>query len=200
MKRPYQLKQRRERQEQTRQNIIEAAIDLHQAKGLAATTVRDIADRADVGRVTVYRHFPDEAALVSACSGQYFQRYPLPNPEPWLSVEDFNSRLRLGLLETYAYHRKTEAMMTRIHAEAEDHPAMAPYHAHWQRAANVLADGWSEPGKGEILLRAALAHALRFDTWRSLVRLQKLTDKQAIELMVRLICSCPDNSDGFGPV
>ena len=36
----------------------------------AATTVTDIAERAGVGRVTVYRHLPDETALAGACSGR----------------------------------------------------------------------------------------------------------------------------------
>ena len=60
MGRSYQLKRRAERQDETRQRIIEATIELHQTVGPAATTVTDIAQRAGVGRVTVYRHFPDE--------------------------------------------------------------------------------------------------------------------------------------------
>jgi AcrR family transcriptional regulator len=88
MTRSYRLKRRAERQDQTRQKIVEAAIALHQDKGLAATTMADVAERAGVGRVTVYRHFPDEAALVGACSGQYFERHPLPDPELWLEIAD----------------------------------------------------------------------------------------------------------------
>ena len=193
MTRSYQLKRRAENQDRTRQKIIDAAIELHQTKGLAATKVSDIAVRAEVGKVTVYRHFPDEAALVGACSGQYFKRHPLPEPELWRSIQDATARLRRGLRETYAYHRETEAMMTRIHAEASDHPVMAPYHAHWQRAADVLAAAWPATGHRKVLLHAALALALSFDTWRTLVRVQSLTDDQAIALMLRLTCDCPPN-------
>ncbi len=82
MARSYQLKRRGERQHQTRQKIIDAAIDLHQIKGIAATTMSEIAERANVGRVTVYRHFPDEMALVGACAGSIFNftRFPIRNP------------------------------------------------------------------------------------------------------------------------
>ena len=79
---PYQLKHRAERQDETRQRIVEATIELHQTIGPAATTVSDIAERAQVGRVTVYRHFPDEPTLARACSGLYFERHPFPDPEP----------------------------------------------------------------------------------------------------------------------
>lgn len=190
MKRPYQLKRRAERQDQTRQKIVEAAIELHQTKGLAATSMSDIAEHAKVGKVTVYRHFPDEAALVGACSGQYFQRHPFPDPEEWLSIPDASERLRRGLRDAYAYHRATEPMMTRVLAEARDHPVMAPYHAHWQRAADILAATWPLSGKRKAMLKAALALALSFDTWRLLVRSRRLTDDQAVELMMRLTYDC----------
>jgi len=190
MARPYRLKRRGEHQRETRQKIVEAAIELHQAKGLAATTMRDIAERAKVGRVTVYRHFPDEAALVGACSGQYFQRHPFPDPKSWASVGDAEERLRLGLRETYAYHRETEAMMARVLAEARDLPIMAPYHDHWKRATDILASAWPVSGHRMKLLKAALALALNFDTWRCLVQEQRLTDDQAIELVLRMIRDC----------
>lgn len=194
MTRSYKLKQRGEAQNRTRQKIVEAAIELHQTKGLSATTMRDIAERAEVGRVTVYRHFPDEMALVSACSGAYFQRHPLPDPEPWRSVEDATERTRRGLREAYAFHRSTEAMMTRVYDEARDLPVMAPYHMHWQRAAAVLAEAWPAKGRQRVLRNAALAHALSFDTWRSLVRGQGLSDAQAVDLMLRLACDCSQDS------
>ena len=41
-------------------------------------------------------------------------------------------RLRRALRESYAYHRRTEAMMTRVFADAADSPIMTPYHTHWR--------------------------------------------------------------------
>src|SRR5947207_5021735 len=118
MGRSYQLKRRAERQDETRQRIIEATIELHQTVGPAATTVTDIAQRAGVGRVTVYRHFPDEPTLSRACSTQYFQRNPAPDPERWRSIADPAERLRTALRETYAYHRATERMISHALADA----------------------------------------------------------------------------------
>ncbi len=195
MKRSYRLKRRADSQGRTRQKIIEAAIELHQMQGLAGTTVSDIAARAKVGRVTVYRHFPDEAALVGACSGQYFQRHPLPDPEGWRGIDDASERLRRGLRDTYAYHRATEIMMVRVLAEARDLPIMEPYHAHWQRAVEVLAAAWPPALRRKALLKAALALALGFDTWRLLVRERRLSDDQAIELMMRLTRDCQRDAD-----
>lgn len=195
MKRSYRLKRRAESQGRTRQKIVEAAIELHQSKGLAATTMSDIAARAKVGKVTVYRHFPDEAALVGACSGQYFQRHPFPDPRDWRNISDASERLRRGLRDTYAYHRATEPMMSRVLAEARDLPLMDPYHAHWRHASDVLLAAWPGSARRKILLKAALALALSFDTWRLLVRQQHLTDNQAIELMIRLTRDCQPKAE-----
>jgi AcrR family transcriptional regulator len=186
MPRRYELKRRAERQDETRQRIVEAAIELHQTIGPAATTFSEIADRAGVGRVTVYRHFPDESTLAHACSGLYFERHPAPDPAGWRAIVNPEQRLRAGLRETYAYHRATEAMMTHVLADARDHPVMAPYHAHWQRAADVLAAPWRTRGRRRAMLRAGIALALSFDTWRTLVREQGLTEEQAVDLMQRL--------------
>jgi AcrR family transcriptional regulator len=184
--RPYQLKQRADRQHETRQRIIEATIELHQTIGPAATTITEIAERAGVGRVTVYRHFPEELSLDRACSGLYFARNPAPDPGSWKTVANPVERLRLGLSETYAYHARTEQMITRALADARDHPVMAPYHAHWARAARALLEPWPASGRRRKQLRAALALAVSFDSWRTLVRVHRLSHPQAIDLIERL--------------
>jgi AcrR family transcriptional regulator len=190
MSRRYELKRRAERQDETRRRIVEAAIELHQTVGPAATTVSEIAARAGVGRVTVYRHFPDEPSLARACSGLYFERHPAPALDRWREIPDAHERLRTALRETYAHHRATEAMMTHVLADAREHPVMQPYHAYWREAAEVLLVPWRVKGRRRTLLRAAIALALAFDTWRALAREQGLTDEQAVTLMLRLACDC----------
>jgi AcrR family transcriptional regulator len=190
MPREYKLKRRAERQDETRQRIVEAAIDLHQTIGPKATTITEIAERAGVGRVTVYRHFPDELTLARACSGQYLERNPPPDPERWRTIADAEQRLRTALRETYAYHRATQQMFSHVLADARDHPVMTPYHQHWQQATNILVEPWPAKGRQRKLLRAGIALALSFDTWRTLAREQNLTDEQAAELMVRVANPC----------
>lgn len=184
--REYQMKRRAEHQEATRRRIVEAAVDLHQTVGPAAATISQIADHAGVGRVTVYRHFPDEAALFDACSSHYFSRHPFPDPEPWRTIVDVRERLRTGLRETYAYHRETEQMSAHVLADVRDQPVMAPYHEHWEQMVNVLAAGWGLRGRRRLMLRAGIALALRFETWRTLVRDQELDDDEAAAVALRL--------------
>ncbi len=193
MARKYEMKRRARRQEETHRRITEAAVELHQALGPAKTTISALAERAGVQRLTVYRHFPDERAVLSACSAQYEAQNPPPDPDPWTRIPDPEERLRRALAETYAYHRRTEPMMTKVLRDAQIHtPTMevtVPYLRHWDRARYALVAGWGAEDQRLKRLLAALGHALDFWTWRSLVREQGLTDEEAIELMVGMVRS-----------
>ena len=188
MAREYRKRKRAELEAETRSRIIEATIELHQTIGPTATTVSEIAERAGVGRVTVYRHFPDEPTLSRACSGLYMQRHPLPDPDRWLEVSDLTDRLRYALAEVYAYHRANEAMFSHVLADARDHEVMKPYHAHWQRAADILVTASRVRGRRRTLLRAGIGLALSFDTWRALARDYGLSDTEAVDVALRLVC------------
>ena len=86
-------------------------------------------------------------------------------------------------------------MISHVLADARDHPVVAPYHDHWRHATEVLAEPWRLRGRRRALLRAGIAVALSFDTWRTLTREQRLSDNQAVGLMLRLTCDCAHDSD-----
>jgi hypothetical protein len=52
---------------------------------------------------------------------------------------------------------------------------------------DMLACGWSVGDDNRALVETAIGHALEFDTWRSLIRRQELTDSQTVGLMTRLV-------------
>ncbi len=191
MARKYDMKRRAKRQEETRQRITEATVELHEALGPAKTTISAIAEKAGVQRLTVYRHFPDEHALFSACRGHYMAANPPPEPTSWTQVADPEERLRRALAEVYAYHRRTEQMMANVVRDAQVHSLTRefsePYFRHWNRMRYVLATGWGAQDQQLELLLGALGHALDFQTWRSLARQQGLDDEQAVELMVKMV-------------
>jgi AcrR family transcriptional regulator len=194
MARKYEMKRRAKRQEETRRRITEAAVELHQALGPANTSISAIAERAGVQRLTVYRHFPDERALLSACSSHYGAANPPPDVDAWARIPDPEDRLRRALAETYAYHRRTEPMMAKVLRDAQVHAptfeTVLPRMRYWDRARYVLVTGWGAEDQQLKRLLAALGHALEFWTWRSLVHERGLSDEEAIELMVGMVrCS-----------
>ena len=204
MSRKYQLKRRAEHQEETRQRIVEAAVELHGSVGPAYTTIRAIAERAGVERATVYRHFPDERSLFTACTGHYLAANPPPDPAPLQRIADPDQRLQVGLAEIYAYHRRTEEMTSKAQRDLPQFPALAdvlvPYIEHWVRLGAVLVAGWQTQKDDGKLVRAAIGHAMNFQTWRSLAREEELDDSEAVKLMVAMIrCVAQGSEDAPTP-
>ena len=81
--RKYEKKRRAELEAETRRRITEAAVELHGTVGPARTSISAVAERAGVRRSTVYRHFPDEAALFDACSSHWAAANPVPDMAAW---------------------------------------------------------------------------------------------------------------------
>lgn len=191
MTRKYDMKRRGKRQEETRRRIVEATVELHETVGMARTTISAIAEKAGVQRLTVYRHFPDERALFTACTAHWSAANPPPDPASWTQVADPEERLRVALSEVYAYHRRTEPMIANVMRDAQVHPLTRemsePYFQLWDRMRYVLATGWGVEGECLELLLAALGHALDFETWRSLVRRQGLSEERAVEVVVGMV-------------
>jgi AcrR family transcriptional regulator len=187
-KRSYNQRKRAEQQEQTRQKIVEATAALHEEVGPAATTVSAIAARAGVQRLTVYRHFADDAALFAACSGHVMAARPFPDPARWAVIDDPDERLRVALGALYGYYRSGEQMLTHVLRDAEKLPALAEVLAPMQDYLRAVVESLAEarPAGDHRLLLAALHHAIQFWTWRTLTA-QGLDQDEAIELMVRFV-------------
>src|SRR5215472_1724865 len=124
MARTYQLKRRAQQQDETRQRIVEAVVHLHETLGPAHTSITAIAEEAGVERLTVYRHFPDEQTLFSACTGHYLAANPLPEPADWMQIADPEKRLSVALTEIYAYYQRTERMQFTSARDLPELPAM----------------------------------------------------------------------------
>lgn len=189
--RRYQLRQRADGQARTRQRIIEAAIDMHATVGPARATVTEIAKKAGVERVTVYRHFPDETSLLGACSAHYRSLNPPPDLESFRSIADPGERLRSALTELYDYYGRVAPMLRNVLRDAEAEPsvweATAPRRRYVADLRDMLARGWSARGRRRRLLLGALTLALDFHTWQRLVGDETVPHEDAVEMMAGLV-------------
>ncbi|QZZ23103.1 TetR/AcrR family transcriptional regulator [Leptothermofonsia sichuanensis E412] len=180
-KRKYALKQRAEQQAQTRDRIIKAMIALHEELGPRDTTISAIAERAGVQRLTVYRHFPDEHSLLSACSARWITLYPPPDSSQWAEVETPGKRCQIALSELYRYYRRTQRMWAKVYRDLNDLPAlqevMQGFNAYLDQAQQLLLKGWNPDSDTCLPLQATIAHCVQFLTWRSLSQ-AGLTDEE----------------------
>jgi AcrR family transcriptional regulator len=190
-KRPYELKERAKQQRETRRRIVAATAELHEEVGPARTTIAEIARRAGVQRLTVYKHFPAEEELFEACSGHFIAAHPRPHLSQALALEDPPKRVEAVLGALYGWYRETEAMATNIQRDrlllpAIDERAAITIDEPMAGLAATLASGFGAREGGADRVRALVAVALDFWTWRRL-KLQGLTDAAAAELMAAAI-------------
>ena len=186
MARTYTLKRRAEQQAETRQRIVEAAVDLHSSVGPVQTTISMVAERAGVQRHTLYAHFPDERSLFMACSGLVMERDPLPDAAVWRTIEDRSARLRTGLAALYGWYDRNSGIAAWVLRDAEFHPLT--------KEVSELRMGPAMAVCHEVLgaklnarQRAMLGLALSFFTWRTLTRDLGLAQGAAIGAMVQAI-------------
>ena len=192
-RRKYELKRRAERQEETRQRIVAAAVELHTTLGPSRTTVQAIAEKADVTRPTVYAHFPDARSLFEACSGHVRAAIPPPDPTPWRSISDPSERLETALRDLYGYYERLEPLLENVQRDAAVMPVVAEMDAYRARyleeTRDLLLEAWSTRGGAKARLRRAIGHALEFRTWQSLVRRQACPTEEAVQLMAAFACA-----------
>jgi AcrR family transcriptional regulator len=189
MKRKYELKARARRQAETRERIVEAAVELHTSVGPARTTISAIAERAGVERHTVYAHFADERKLFDACSTHWAERHPFPDLQLSLGIVDPETRLQAVLHDLYRWYEEVESDVAIFRRDAQVHELNAENVAEDDRRLAELADELARGRPRRKPVRAAIGHVLEFETWRSLVRRQELSLKQAVESMTRLVAS-----------
>jgi AcrR family transcriptional regulator len=187
-KRRYTLRARAAHQEETRRRIAAAAAALHEELGPANTTISAIADRAGVQRLTVYRHFPDDAALFEACSAHWSALNPPPGPGAWRAVASTAARTRAALSALYAYYRRTQRLWSNVYRDEERLPALkaanAKFEDYLRGVRDDLVAAWTPARKARRVFTAAAGHALRFATWQSLAR-EGLDDEEMAESMAR---------------
>ena len=197
MARKYEQRRRAEKQEETRQRIIDAAVELHGTLGPARTSMSAVADKAGVQRNTLYRHFPDERSLLHACSAHFAAEHPVPRTDGWEGITDPLDRARRGLRELYAYWEVNEEMTTNVLRDVELHPTVREVNErHWgqplTRIRETLLEAW--PVRPNKRLAAAVDLATSFRTWQSLVRYSGLTSRTAANLMAETI-TCAARGD-----
>ena len=186
--RTYRKRKRAQAEEETRRRITEAAVELHGTVGPANTTVTDVAKGAGVSRMTVYKHFPTEVDLFTACSSHWASRNPFPDPSRWTAVDPVE-RLEIALTELYVWYGAKQQMLGNVLRDMPNIPAldevMSGLWTAWMASViETLADGWQ--CDDEQALRAALWLATDFSTWGSLNR-SGLDDTAAAAVIARMV-------------
>jgi AcrR family transcriptional regulator len=187
------MQRRAESSQETHRRITQSAVELHGTIGPSKTSVSAVAAHAGVRRSTVYRHFPDEAALFDACTAHWAAANPPPDLGAWTAIDDPDERLLVALGELYAFYGRTELMLDNLFRDEATVPLVrerfAAFRQYFGAARDSLIAGRTLRGGARRRTQAALGHAIAFSTWKSLVREQGLADADAVVLVRALVAS-----------
>jgi len=191
--RKYELKARAESQRETRERIAKVTTELHEERGVAHTTVAEIARRAGVTRLTVYNHFADLSELLPACAAHYERLHPTPDFATALAQSDPGARVRDALGRLYGWYRETEPMFGKLFSDRASVPELDRFLEQnidrtLANLANDLTAGFAVRGRRADRLRALVRVALDFWTWRRLTR-EGLVDEDAADLMTAAVAA-----------
>ena len=113
-RRNYQLGRRAESAEETRRRLVQATFELHGEQGIAATTMKQIADRAGVGVGTVYHHFKTLDDTIMACGQMVMATYPPPTEAILSGVRTMRERLVVLARALFAHLDQVGFDMVRV--------------------------------------------------------------------------------------
>jgi AcrR family transcriptional regulator len=150
---------RREQQrEQMRQRLLAAALELFEDQGYDATTIDQIADRADVARQTVLNHYPAKKDFVTAWGER--RRYELAALED-VPVESARDRLH-RIMSALAEINVREERLTRQLRELRIVPQPVP-----EAMFRIVREGRERgeiTGSTDPQVAAEIVAAIYFDT------------------------------------
>ena len=154
---PVRLVERKQRQ--ARQRIIEAARELFLERGFDGVSVGDIAERAEVGRTTFFRHFGDKQEVIFAKEQEMLDTITSAGqddtPAPRSATEAVE-QLRPVLLALCAQAAVDPAAYTRHFQLIEQHPELRDRDAiKTQQIADKLSELLLHRGSDEATARFA---------------------------------------------
>jgi AcrR family transcriptional regulator len=105
----------------TRDRILDAARDLLATRGVRRTTMEDVADRAGISRVTVYRYFGDRVRLIRSAALQTAEALEAVaadmGSEAAPDVEAYLGRIGEAVMQLPAGVMGAMAELQRVHPE-----------------------------------------------------------------------------------
>lgn len=171
---------------QTRRRIVEATAALHAEKGVAGTTFRDIAQRADVGIGTVYHHFPTYEHVITACGAFTFSSAQPPQVAMLQSIDDSDQRIRTLVRETFAFYQRIP-QFGAVRAERRHFPALDDAYGQEEDHRRALVEEALRPFSSSDSARLLAFSLLDFSVYESLVRGGLSRDAAADEIATAIL-------------
>lgn len=167
--RRYTMDKRAKATDETRRRIVEATYGLHMERGIAETTMKQIAERADVGLGTVYHHFPTYDDIVRACGAYTFDISTPPTMAIFSGIASAGERLGRLVQELFAFYARCPGI-ARARADRHRIKALQESMAQWEHVYAELIGEALRPTRPSRRVEATVTALLDFDVHARLVK------------------------------
>jgi AcrR family transcriptional regulator len=149
---------------QTRQRIVDAATELFSKRGAQATTMNEVARRADVSPTTVINHFPTQDQLLEAVVAGVLTDIKVPDPTIFSGTRSVTGRLRVLTTSMFAFFERTSHWFELLGAELAEVPALARAEAEFWSSIRLLYEQALVGSDDDLLAKTAagLVHPATF--------------------------------------
>jgi len=108
----------------TRAEIVEAAMAAYREQGIRATSMQEVARRADVAPNTVLNHFPTPAALTAAVIERIAESLDMPDERIFVGARSRSARLRRLVDALFALYERSTDWFLILRPQYDDVPAL----------------------------------------------------------------------------
>jgi AcrR family transcriptional regulator len=161
------LGRRAETADETRRRIVEATYALHSERGIAATSMKDIAERAGVSVGTVYHHFPTYPDAIAACGAFATAHVPAPTAAIFDGAAGRPERVQRLARALFDYYERQPALSS-VRRDAHLAEVLLAHAAH--EAASRLALAGAALGEASADARSAVAALVDIEVYHSFRR------------------------------
>ena len=154
--------------EDTRRRIVEATYALHAERAIADTTMKDIAERADVGLGTVYHHFPTYNDAIRECGAHTFAISSPPDMTIFDRAKSLDERIIHLADELFAFYERCPGI-AKARADQHKFAALRESLDHWNAQFGNLVNEALRPAGDRMGLAPVLIALLDFDVHARLV-------------------------------
>ena len=154
--RAYTQHRRAETSRQTRHRILESTLALYRERGVADTTLKAVAERADVSRGTILHHFGSGDGLLGAVLDQVVESLDLPDERIYEGLAGRDARIRAFVDAIVVFNERGVSWWTMFEAEMQ-RPELQKREAHyWSVLGQLQAKALGPQLAADPLANAAL--------------------------------------------
>jgi len=173
MARQYNSSRRREAAQQTRRDILQAALKLH-AQGV--TEFEPLAREAGCSLATVRKHFPTKETLFQNCTRTFAETLTLPDPEALGEIADPVERIEASVSELCRIHEAMFGYAWLSAQQRKDSPTLDAEMTAYEGLADAVAEIITPAGSARAALVRGLLDCL---TYRALRLSGRLSEREA---------------------